>query len=281
MTIVDNDPIPPGSAQLDIAGGNVREGASGDTATITFTVTRSGETTTAVSTNFATTSGTATETVDFTPASGTVSFIAGQTTATIDVSVVGDRLLEHNETFFVTLVNPSAGVAYGTPQATGRILDDDTRTTLRVSKRGSSVFARGLVSPARPGHRIAVTLFKRKGGAWVRVRGQRSLLSGKSDLNGDTFTDSAYAAKFRRSDATRCRITAAYRGDTRFAASVSPCGSAARAGGRRGATLRRRRVVGISTRFTAWRSRPSPHAAAAARAMAITSCIRVPSGRTM
>ncbi len=219
VTIVDNDPIPPGSAQLDIAGGNVREGASGDTATITFTVTRSGETTTAVTTDVATTNGTATETVDFAPASGTVSFGAGQTTATIDVSVVGDRLLEHNETFFVTLVNPSAGVAYGTPQATGRILDDDTRTTLRVSKRGSSVFARGLVSPARPGHRIAVTLFKRKGGAWVRVRGQRSLLSGKSDLNGDTFTDSAYAAKFRRSDATRCRITAAYRGDTRFAAS--------------------------------------------------------------
>ena len=130
-----------------------------------------------------------------------MSFGAGQTTATIDVSVVGDRLLEHNETFFVTLSNPSAGVAYGTPQATGRILDDDTRTTLRVSKRGSSVFARGLVSPARPGHRIAVTLFKRKGGAWVRVRGQRLLLSGKSDVNGDSFTDSAYAGKFRRSDA--------------------------------------------------------------------------------
>lgn len=219
VTIVDNDPISPGTAQLDIAGGKVREGVTGGTATITFTVTRSGETTTAVSTNFATTSGTATDTVDFEPASGTLSFLAGQTTGTVEVSVVGDRLLEHNETFFVTLSSPSAGVAYGEPQATGRILDDDTRTKLRVSKRGSSVYARGLVSPARPGHRIAITLFKRKGGAWVRVRGQRALLSGKSDVNGDTFTDSAYAAKFRRSDATRCRITAAYRGDPRYGAS--------------------------------------------------------------
>ena len=221
VTIVDNDPIPPGSAQLDIAGSKVREGASAGTATITFTVTRSGETTTAVSTQFATSGGTATDTLDFEPASGTVSFGTGQTTATVDISVVGDGLLEHNESLFVTLSAPSAGVAYGTPQATGRIIDDDTRTTLRVSKRGSSVFARGLVSPARPGHRIAITLFKRKGGAWVRVRGQRALLSGKSDVNGDTFTDSAYAAKFRRSDATRCRITAAYRGDPRFSASAA------------------------------------------------------------
>jgi len=221
VTIVDNDPIPPGNAQLDISGGKVREGVTGGTATIAFTVTRSAETTTAVSTHFATTSGTASDTVDFEPASGTLSFLAGQTTATIDVSVVGDGLLEHNETFFVTLSSPSAGVEYGEPQATGRVIDDDTRTTLRVSKRGSSVYARGLVSPARPGHRIAITLFKRKGGTWVRVRGQRALLSGKSDVNGDTFTDSAYAAKLRRSDATRCRITAAYRGDPRFSASAA------------------------------------------------------------
>ena len=219
VTIVDNDPIPPGSAQLDITGGKVREGASGGTATITFTVSRSGETTTAVSTDVVTTNGSAIDTVDFEAASGTVSFLAGQTTATVDVTVLGDARLEHNETLFVTMSNPSVGVAYVTPQATGRILDDDTRTTLRVSKRGASVYARGLVSPARPGHRIAITLFKRKGGAWVRVRGQRALLSGKSDVNGDTFTDSAYAAKFRRSDATRCRITAGYRGDSRFSAS--------------------------------------------------------------
>ena len=37
-----------------------------------------------------------------------MTFAAGQTTATISVNVIGDNTVEANETFTVTLSNPSA-----------------------------------------------------------------------------------------------------------------------------------------------------------------------------
>jgi hypothetical protein len=58
VTIQDNDPIPPGSAILNVTGATIREGNTG-TRLLTFTVTRSGETTTAVDVDYLTTNGTA------------------------------------------------------------------------------------------------------------------------------------------------------------------------------------------------------------------------------
>ena len=58
VTIVDNDPIPPGSAILTVTGASKREGGAGTT-TLTFSVARTGETTTAVNVDFAVSDGTA------------------------------------------------------------------------------------------------------------------------------------------------------------------------------------------------------------------------------
>src|SRR5262249_33088700 len=51
-------------------------------------------------------------------------FIPGQTTQTLTISVVGDLLVEPDETFQVVLSNPS-GALFGRAQTTGTILDDD------------------------------------------------------------------------------------------------------------------------------------------------------------
>ena len=220
VTIVDNDPIPPGSAVLTVTGVSKREGGSG-TATMTFSVVRSGETTTAVNVDFAVSDGTASAPTDYTAAPGNLAFAAGQTEGTIDVTVLGDGTLEHNETLFLSLLNPSAGAAISTGQATGTIVNDDTRTTAVVRVRAAKhrVAVRGRVSPARAGKHVAVRLFRKRSGAWVRVGSKRAVLAGKTDSNGDGFTDSRYASSFPRARSGRCKVVARYPGDKRFAPS--------------------------------------------------------------
>ena len=58
--------------------------------------------------------------------SGTVSFGPGDHQQTVTVEVDGDTVYELNESFTVTLANPSAGAVIGQPTAVGAILDDDT-----------------------------------------------------------------------------------------------------------------------------------------------------------
>ena len=220
VTIVDNDPIPPGSAVLTVTGVSKREGGAGTT-TLTFSVARSGETTTAVDVDFAVSGGTASAPTDYTATSGNLAFIAGQLVGTIDVTVNGDATLEHNETLFLSLLNPSAGAAISTGQATGTIVNDDTRTSAVVKVRAAKhrVAVRGRVSPARAGKHVVVRLYRKHSGAWVRVGSKRAELSGKTDVNGDGFTDSGYASRFRRARSGRCKIVARYPGDKRFSPS--------------------------------------------------------------
>ena len=220
VTIVDNDPIPPGSAVLTVTGTSKREGGAGTT-TLTFSVTRSGETSTAVDVDFALSDGTASAPTDYTPATGNLAFVADQTEGTIDVTVHGDGTLEHNETLFLSLLNPSAGAAISTGQATGTIVNDDTRTTAVVKVRAAKhrVAVRGRVSPARAGKHVVVRLFRKRSGAWVRVGSKRAVLAGKTDSNGDGFTDSRYASSFPRARSGRCKVVARYPGDKQFSSS--------------------------------------------------------------
>ena len=220
VTIVDNDPIPPGSAVLTVTGLKQRETGSGTT-TFMFTVTRSGDTTTAVNIDYVTSDGTASASSDYAVASGNLAFATNQTIGTVNVNVNGDGLLEHNETFFLGLLNPSVGAAISTGQATGTIVNDDTKTTAIVKVRAAKglVAVHGRVSPARGRKHVIVRLFRRHNGAWVRIRTKRSLLVGSTDVNGDGFTDSRYATRFGRPKAGSCKILAAYPGDAKFAPS--------------------------------------------------------------
>ena len=80
------------------------------------------------------------------------------------------RLLEHNETLFLTLTNPSSGGdRHG--QGTGTIVNDDTKTTVVVKVRAAKhpVAVRGRVTPSRPGKQAVVRLYRKGSGGWVRV----------------------------------------------------------------------------------------------------------------
>ena len=198
VTITNNDPFLPGSAILSVSGASVREGASGTTALLTFTIVRSGETTTAVDVDFVTTNGTASDPKDYLSATGNVAFGANETSKTVDVTVIGDRSLEHKESFFLGLVNPSVGAAIDTGQATGHIINDDTRTRLSITRGAERITAHGRLSPARPGRHMVVRLFRKRNGVWIRLRTSRPVLRGRTDLNGDGFTDSVYRIRFLR-----------------------------------------------------------------------------------
>ncbi len=114
---------PSGPPALSVNSVSVTEGNTGTT-TAHFTVTLSPAASGPVTVNYATANGTAIAGSDYTSASGTLSFAAGETSKTIDVLVQGDTQAEPDETFTLSLSNPS-GAGLGVAQGTGTILNDD------------------------------------------------------------------------------------------------------------------------------------------------------------
>ena len=108
---------------VSISSAGKSEGTSG-TSNLSFTVTLSKTSSTPITVSYATADGTATAGQDYTAASGTITFAAGQTSKTVKVAVVGDTTVEADETFTVTLSNPS-GATISRATATGTIRNDD------------------------------------------------------------------------------------------------------------------------------------------------------------
>jgi gliding motility-associated-like protein len=135
-------------------GGNVSadEGNSGSTAFV-FTVNRTGDTSGTATVNYAVT-GSGTNPVnnqDFTGGplpSGTANFTAGSASTTITINVNGDITVEPNETFTVTLSNPSGGATLGTATATGTITNDDNATVAFSSATSSGTESSAANLPA-------------------------------------------------------------------------------------------------------------------------------------
>ena len=130
-TIRNDDASQSSQASLSIAAlsADKAEGQSGSTP-FTFTVTRGGDTSIATSASWAVTGSGANPAAgsDFVGGvlpSGTVSFAAGQTSQTITVNVAGDTVVEPDQGFRVTLLNPAAGTTIGTATASGMIRNDD------------------------------------------------------------------------------------------------------------------------------------------------------------
>jgi len=118
-TILDNDP-PPSVSVSDCA---VVEGNAGSTP-CTFTLSLSAPSGFTASVNYATADGTATAGADYTTAAGTATFTPGSSSQTVDVQVLGDTLVEPDETFFVNLTGPT-NASLGDAQGVGTIGDDD------------------------------------------------------------------------------------------------------------------------------------------------------------
>src|SRR5439155_19689821 len=90
---------------LLIGDASAAEGNSGTTS-LSFRVTLTHAATKVVSVNYATSDNTATAPSDYVATSGTLTFNPGETSKTIAVPVVGDTVLEPDETFTVTLSGP-------------------------------------------------------------------------------------------------------------------------------------------------------------------------------
>ncbi len=110
---------------LSIADASVTEGNSGSKS-LTFTVRLSkADRNKTISVGFSTADGTASAGSDYTPASGTVTIAAGRSSATLNVAITGDTVVEPDETFFVNLSSPVNAVI-GDAQAVGTITNDDS-----------------------------------------------------------------------------------------------------------------------------------------------------------
>ncbi|MDT7810016.1 MAG: hypothetical protein QOJ70_3829 [Acidobacteriota bacterium] len=101
---------------------------------VTLNVQRTGDTSAPVTVDYATQDGTASERSDYTTTLGTLRFAAGETSKTIDVLVNEDSYTEGNETFTVTLSNPTGGATLSslTAVATIQITDDPLEPTLNA-----------------------------------------------------------------------------------------------------------------------------------------------------
>ena len=119
--------VPAGGVPLpsvNISDAAVAEGNVGTTPA-SFNVTLTAASVQTVTVNYATADGTATGGVDYVPATGMVTFPPGSISQPVTVNVIGDLLLEGDETFFVNLSAPvNANIVDG--QGLGTIVDDDT-----------------------------------------------------------------------------------------------------------------------------------------------------------
>jgi hypothetical protein len=118
-TIVDNDAAP----TLSIGDASLSEGNSG-TKNLNFTVSLSAVSGRNVTVQYATASGTAAAGSDYQSRSGTFTLLSGWLSGTISVPLIGDTLVELDETLLVTLTGPS-GATLADDQAIGTIQDDD------------------------------------------------------------------------------------------------------------------------------------------------------------
>jgi Calx-beta domain/FG-GAP-like repeat len=120
-TIVNDDTNQP---TLGITDVTKNEGNKGKTS-FTFTVRLSAPSTQTVTVFFATADGTATVSGrDYTANSGTLTFLPGETSKTVTISVRCDKTAEADETFYVNL-SSAQGALIADGQGVGTILNDD------------------------------------------------------------------------------------------------------------------------------------------------------------
>ena len=121
-TITDND-----TSTITIAAASVTEGNSG-TVNAAFNVTLSPPSGSTVTVDYTTVNGSANAPADYVANSGTITFNAGEVSKQIVVQVVGDIVIEPNETYSVNLSDPTNATIAGSGFGVGTITDDDSRT---------------------------------------------------------------------------------------------------------------------------------------------------------
>ena len=119
-TITDDDPLP----AISISNNGTVEGNSGTTP-VAFNVTLNTPSNRTVTVQWAVNDNGATAGQDYVDNGGTVTFVPGDISETVNVSVIGDTVDEPNEFFFVDLFSPT-NATFADQSANGTITDDDT-----------------------------------------------------------------------------------------------------------------------------------------------------------
>ncbi len=140
---MDDDDNPGTTRAMQVTGDKISE-ADGNGRTAAFHINFSEAFTTDVTLAYATKDGTATAGSDYTATSGSLTLYAGQTEATVNVALLGDKVSEGAEDFYL-VVTPPAGLANFPMTATGRtqILDDDDRAGPSITVDGTSTIEGG------------------------------------------------------------------------------------------------------------------------------------------
>ncbi len=132
VTIADDDIA--GTLDFDQFAYETQEGTSVD-----LTLVRSGGSDGEITVDIATAAGTAGAS-DYTEKSGTLTLAHGVSTQTVTINTTADTTPEQDETFTVTLSNPTGGASLGTvTTSTVTILDDDAAGNLQLASPGPSV----------------------------------------------------------------------------------------------------------------------------------------------
>ena len=129
-TIIDDD----GKSSLSINDITVAEAG-----TASFTVTLSPAAGTTVTVDYTTTDGSAKNTTDYTAATGSLTFLAGETSKTIDVITTNDSLDEYTENFNVVLSNPSSNARIVDALGKASITDDDPLVDVEFTVTSNTV----------------------------------------------------------------------------------------------------------------------------------------------
>ncbi|MCK0206706.1 cellulase family glycosylhydrolase [Starkeya koreensis] len=123
--VIEDDDVPaPVLPTLSVADASAAEGSTAAPGFLTFTVSLSEAADGPVSVAYATANGSAVAGQDYQALSGTLTFAAGETAKTVKVALIGDSVLEGNETLTLALSSPS-GATLADGRATGTIQNDD------------------------------------------------------------------------------------------------------------------------------------------------------------
>jgi Calx-beta domain-containing protein len=120
-TILNDDPAP----TVAVADASVPELDTGQTSQASVPVSLSAASGLPASVDYTTNDVTATAGSDYQTTSGTVTFSPGETQKSVLVPVIGDTLVEGNETFTLDISSPS-GATLGTASSTVTIIDNDS-----------------------------------------------------------------------------------------------------------------------------------------------------------
>ena len=132
--------------------------------TVALTASLSGTSSEQVTVSYATADDTATAGSDYTANTGTLTFAAGDSSATISVSITEDAVDEDDETLTVSLSSPSNATLGSPTSSTVTITDDDVRgvtvlpTSLKIDEGESSRYAVFLDSAPADSGTVTVSL---------------------------------------------------------------------------------------------------------------------------